>query len=102
MKLRRLTLLLMLYLCLDLANPWMPGAFRFNPDESVEGVCAQDPAIRPQFGPAPTLRPVRADSETGARPTVRRPDFRTPRQWFVGLRQGHSPSADPPSTTEDH
>jgi hypothetical protein len=102
MKLRRLTLLLTLYVSLDLANPWMPGAFRFNPDESVEGVRAQDPTTRPQFGPVATHRPLRADSETGSRPTVRRPDFRASRQWFVDLRQGHSPPADPPSTTEDH
>jgi len=42
----RLTLVLALYVALDLANPLMPGAFAFSVEDSVE---------------AHTIRPIRAD-----------------------------------------
>ena len=42
-------LFLVAHLLIDLAMPSLPGAFRFNPDESVVGVRVQ---------PAPDQKPV--------------------------------------------
>ncbi|HSE03649.1 MAG TPA: hypothetical protein VLK35_05770, partial [Methylomirabilota bacterium] len=35
---RRLILVIAVYVGLDLTNPFMPGAFIFDPEQSVEGV----------------------------------------------------------------
>jgi hypothetical protein len=99
---RRLTLLLVLYVGLDLANPFMPGAFNFDPDESFEGVHVQIHVIRPQFAvvsSAPSARP--ALDRRSTTPTSGRPD-KILREWRVDLRQSHDAPSAPPPPGEDH
>jgi hypothetical protein len=42
---RVFTLLIVLYLALDVSNPFLPGALTFDPDESVEVVQLQRLAV---------------------------------------------------------
>jgi len=99
---RRLTLLIALYVTLDFANPLMPGAVNFDPDESVEGVTIQHHQPRPQFAVVPTAAPVRAESREAPRLLARRSHAPALREWFIDLRQAHARSSDPPPLTEDH
>jgi hypothetical protein len=103
MKSRRLTLLVALYVTLDLSNPFMPGAFTFDPDESVEGVSVHYERGQRQHGTVPAPLPVRGEAgETRSVAVVRRSEVRALAEWFVDLRQAHAPASDPRSLTEDH
>jgi hypothetical protein len=66
---------LLLYLAADFANPLMPGAVCFDPDDSVEGVgCARSSVMAPQVLAAPsraTMPPVTATAPV-TRPTAPR------------------------------
>lgn len=99
---RRLTLLLALYVTLDLANPWMPGAFVFDPDGSVDGAhrslaTPQPPGGAGRVSRAP--RPEVADPRSDAGPRL---GTMAQSGWLVDLRQAHSPSSEPPPPDEDH
>ena len=52
-----------LHLLIDLAMPSLPGAFRFNPDESVVGVRVQPVQVQ-EVKPAAQLDLVRAALES--------------------------------------
>ncbi|MBI4608245.1 MAG: hypothetical protein HY726_04475 [Candidatus Rokubacteria bacterium] len=98
------SLFLVFHLLLDLAMPWLPGAFRFNPDESVVGVRAQpvhtsDVALARQ---ADVLR------EPDALPRLSPKTPADPQRWssavaLIVLLPRRDPSSDPsvPRLTED-
>jgi hypothetical protein len=102
MRYRRLALLVVLYLSLDLTNPFIGCAFNFNLDQSVEGVSRQHerPLIQADRVGLPTA-PMRSETTGARRATlVERPEVRALAEWFVALRQGHATASDP--SPEDH
>jgi hypothetical protein len=100
----RLALVLLVYLSLDLANPLMPGALRFDPDASVEAVRAHGQRHAPPLPAMPAgglpLDPERlapaAAVGLGAAPAP------SPLDWLVTIRRSHQASAPPPHPSEDH
>ena len=102
---RPLTLAVLLYLTADLANPFMPGAFHFSPEESVEATGSTQRARRPTvsssrfkvtpLGPERVSNLSRPERGAGAPPTA----FD---EWFVDLRRSHTPFHEPPSAADDH
>ncbi len=98
MRARRLILVIAIYVGLDLTNPFMPGAFTFDPEQSVEGVHGErggQQLVAPGTPAAPRVQTDR----TLAPP--RRP-APAARKWFAGLRPAHVPVSDPPPRSEDH
>jgi hypothetical protein len=96
-------LLLIVYVALDLSNPFMPGAFRFNPDESVEVCLSEAQRVTSQPGAASAAGPPRGGVRDRARlaRTVT-PDVFAVSQWLADLRQPHAPERDSPPPGEDH
>jgi len=98
---------LLSYVALDLANPFVPGAVRFTAEEGVvwvEGV-AQSGALRLPDGPQAVERrspldqaaPAVACGEAPRRALVRMTG------WLVNVRTADPPACDlPPSPTDDH
>src|SRR5206468_2407251 len=101
---RRLMLAFLLYLTLDLTNPFVAGAFNFNPDECVEGIHrassfaertdasappARMPVVRLASSPPSPVRPP-----AGGRYTIL--------EWLVAARDDTRASGDPPPLSEDH
>lgn len=108
MMARRLTLLIALYVFLDLSNPFMPGAFNFDPDESVDGVaCIRDSSARrgavvsstPPIPVSPT-RDARGDPV--ARAARHAGTSRAVSEWLVDVRRAHVPAPAVSALTEDH
>ena len=101
MRARRLILLLGLYVSLDLANPFMPGAFNFNPDDSVDGVRLHYEVFRSRLAVIPTPPSIR--DAALKRPVVTPQPAEPPAvsEWFVDLRQRQSSSSEPPPV-DDH
>jgi hypothetical protein len=99
------TIAFVIYVGLDLANPFIPGAFAFNPDECVEAVhChgSRAPAAIPSANDSkPAL--TQASALRLARRTVREAGLRDqrsePSQPLVIAHGGPPP---PPSPSEDH
>ncbi|HEU5305653.1 MAG TPA: hypothetical protein VFU40_13465 [Gemmatimonadales bacterium] len=109
MSRRTWTLLLLVYVSLDLSSPFVPGAFNFDPDDCVEGL------HRPIDGRAHNKNgDVRAapvvPAVPGKRPLVAGPAILehclVPRHvisdWLIDLRRSHPPSRDGGSPSEDH
>ncbi len=101
---RCLALILLAYVALDFANPLMPGAVTFDPDDSVE-------AVRAGHVPAPDAVP--SVSEPLVPAVVRAPTprcaiaraaraARTPRERLAHLRRAPAPSSIPARSPEDH
>ena len=99
---------LLLYLAIDLANPFVPGAFRFTAEEGcvwVEGTTharcqpspSPDEAREP--GDRPWLRQSEAERSRAAGLVQRRDAL----AWLAGVRTGDPPARDlPPPTSDDH
>jgi hypothetical protein len=102
MKSRWLTLLVVLYVTLDFANPLMPGAVNFDPDGSVEGLPAQDRHPCLEFVGVPTPVPPSTESREVPCVTARRPQEPDLCEWLVDVRQARSNPSEPPSLSEDH
>lgn len=103
MNRRRLTFLLALCVSLDLASSFVAGAFRFNPDESVDGVSGHSEEIR--LAPGVASAPISERGEAGGQrlaSPVRRPEGFAHIEWAVDLRRSHAPASRPLSLTEDH
>jgi hypothetical protein len=100
---------LLLYLAIDLANPFVPGAFRFTVEEGcvwVEGTTharyrassSPDEAREPEG--RPWLRQSGQERSRAAGPPAR---CREVLVWLAGVRTGDPPARDlPPPTSEDH
>lgn len=100
---RRLTLLLILCLGLDFGSPFIPGAFRFEMDESLDGLPSHVRQTRSDRPAAPMpVPPIREVSRVRPLIQSRGPAGRPHEEWLVDLRQSHAPASDPPSSPEDH
>lgn len=103
MKGRSLALLVVIYLTLDLGNPFMPGAAQFV-DGSLEVVDAGRPAR------SDLPMPARVDAATGHRaepaPARTRASFSAladrPRRWRVPATRTLSDAPAPASAADDH
>jgi hypothetical protein len=104
MKARCLVLLIALYVSMDLSNPWMPGAFVFDADDSVDGLSARrDEARVTDVGRAGAhlarrhrLAPIGLTSLRQA------PPVRPRSVWGGAPRRAHAPSPDPAPSGDDH
>jgi hypothetical protein len=103
---RRLTVLLMFYLTADLSNPWMPGAFVFDADESVEAIAGHRANVE-----RPGIASVRIRSNVDEVPPpseLSRPERRHAvvrlayGEWLVEFRRVHAQAHEFRSPTEDH
>ena len=99
---RRLVLLVAVCVSLDFGSPFLVGAFRFNADDSLEGLSS--PAGRMEPGRFAAPSPLVPMHDSSVRPLVpgRGPVGRRPERWVVELRQSHAPESQSPSSIEDH
>jgi hypothetical protein len=99
MRPRALVLLIALYVSLDLCNPFMPGAFRFDAEESVEGAHAQRGRLEAVgLGGLPATRIA---AETREEPPPPAP-ARAARRRFEAPRPFNGTPSEPPPPGEDH
>lgn len=101
---RYLVLLIALYVSMDFANPWMPGAFVFDPNESVAGLSARrDMACTAGVsGPASDLTPERRLRPVRVASLLSVPRARPQTEWVVEVRRAHSPTPELAPPGEDH
>ena len=99
---RRLTLMITLCVTLDFTSPFVPGAFRFNAEESVDGVNAHRSQVRVKAVSVPTPVPERAEVRPAPRLMPLRHEVRPLSAWLVDVRRAHSPTAAIPLVSEDH
>ena len=103
MRYRRLALVVGLYLCLDLTNPFVGRVFIFDVGESIDGIVGQHERLSARTDatglPVPSAGPTAGSARTAP---ARRMRVRPLDGWFVQLRQAHAPLSDPHSATEDH
>ena len=102
MRAKRLTLLIALCVTLDFTSPFVPGAFRFSAEESVDGVDAHRWHVRAKAISVPTPVPERVEVRPAPRQAPLRHEGRPLSEWLVDLRRAHSPAAAIPLVTEDH
>jgi hypothetical protein len=95
-----------LYVTLDLSNPFHPGAFNFNPEECVEAAHRQQQHAK--VDAVSEAQWLRQHADTAQRVSVSAP-MRLPRtQWRAPVPVAHaaspgsSSSSSPSSPTEDH
>jgi hypothetical protein len=105
---RLATWVLLLYLAIDLANPFVPGAFRFT---EAEGCVWVDGTTHACYRPSPRPNEAR---EPGGPPRLHQSEGECPRApgpaqhqdvlaWLAGIRTGDPPARDlPPPTSDDH
>ena len=99
MSARRLALVVILYLGLDLTNPFVGAAFSF--EDSAEGLATRHVRLQRQDGPALLPEPPTSPSALMARRlSARAPRARAERR--VDLRRGHAAADPPPLSSEDH
>ena len=98
-----------LYVTIDLSSPFVPGAFCFNPDESVEGVSGhRDAGKRANHGSQRAVAPIQAPSTAaGAAVSIRvrheaRPAARVAADWVVEARRSEHPPGPTSPLAEDH
>lgn len=102
---RVLAIAVFAYLTLDVTNPFVPGVFTFDPDESVDGYHAsrhrtassvvRPLSLRPTVGPVGRVAPARPEQ----RPT---PAATVP-PLTRGIHCGHPTArSDSGSSTDDH
>jgi hypothetical protein len=97
--LSRLTFLLALYISLDVANPMMPGALVFSPEDSLEahlarGLRAHDVATASARAPEP-FKPIVQTLVTSF------PAVSAPRSCCTRVTRSRLPSPAPAASTED-
>lgn len=91
------------YVLLDFSSPYVPGAFVFDADQSVEGVVMSGQVLRldgssPVVAPAPD--PIRVGEVRIAFPAQAR--IAAPVEWLVVLRKAHCDSSDRSVLAEPH
>jgi hypothetical protein len=99
MPARPLVLAIAIYVGLDLTNPFMPGAFIFDPEQTVEGLRSE------RSGPpvaAPTAPAAPRVGLPAARSAPLRPSAPAPGRWPAEPRPAHVPGSDPPPPSEEH
>ena len=102
--LQRLVLLLLVYVAVDFANPLMPGAVSFNPDDSVEAVRASQ--ARVGDAPVVAVSPRVADrlqTPASGRPIARvEPVILPPRERLGHRLRAPAPPPASAQSSEDH
>jgi len=100
---------LLIYVAIDLANPFVPGALSFSPDEGVVWVEALTPSAGARSEPdLPAVVPGRRPGgppDGGAAEPVARPAVpaRPLSTWLAEVRTGDPPVRDlPPPSSDDH
>lgn len=104
MTARRLTLLLILYVALDFANPLMPGAVTFDAADCTDGVHSDAARGAGQL-PAGVFVPSGDWITPPTAAAVRTPRPAAPRlpgRWLNAVRRPSTPLAEPPGSVEDH
>jgi len=103
MRIRRLALLVALYVSLDLTNPFIGGAFSFEVGDSLDAVSCPHERLRPEAGTLAVPEPPRPERGERVRPAlVGRLSTRRLDEWLGQLRQAQASLSDPQSPTEDH
>jgi hypothetical protein len=99
MSTRPLVLAIALYVALDLTNPFMPGAFHFDPEESVEGISTER-----SWKAAVTLAAPVVPRVGREHPSPASPHRRDPRARHRSVEPGpaHVRTPEPPPLSEDH
>jgi hypothetical protein len=99
MPTRPLVLAIALYVGLDLTNPFMPGAFHFDPEESVEGISTERIWKVAVALAAPVVRRVERENLPPASPHLRDPRAR---HRAAEPGPAHVRDPEPPPLSEDH
>jgi hypothetical protein len=103
MKGRTLALFLLVYLTLDLANPFMPGVVTF-----VDGRLEVIDTNRPAGIALPVLNSVGTAGALRGEPALTQPSTRTAtagerlRRWWFPARRAFSIAREPASSSDDH
>jgi hypothetical protein len=98
---RPLTLLILLYVALDFANPLMPGAVSFAPAASVDGVPIQDRIPSLPSATARTRVPPSTETREETGLTARQPPPPASGELLVDVTLARSNLFDPPPATDD-
>jgi hypothetical protein len=101
---RRLTLCLLLYVCVDLTNPFIPGAFAFDPDGCVDATTVHRDLREQGGGVDPVPAPARRQPpDAERREPVWRPVAvaRPLADWLVDVRRAHARSTDAVPSPDD-
>ena len=104
MRASRLAILFfLLYVAFDFANPLMPGAVSFDPNDSVEAVRASQARAGAATVATVPRTPERLRAPGEARPVVRaEPVILPPRERLGHRRRAPAPAPPPPQASEDH
>lgn len=99
-----LALVFAAYVCLDFSSPFVPGAFEFDADQSVDGVVIKTSGVHRDG--LPVMVPV-PDAVSGVEISLTLRPPPQPRsvpstEWVVVLREAHSCSSDRSSLVEAH
>jgi hypothetical protein len=99
MPTRSLVLAIAMYVALDLTNPFIPGAFHFDPEESVEGISTERSWKAAVVFPAPIVPRVERAKPLPASPRLRDPRAR---QRSVEPGPAHVRDPEPPPLSDEH
>jgi hypothetical protein len=99
MPARPLILAIALYVGLDLANPFMPGAFHFDPEESVEGISTERSWRTAVAVAAPIVPRIEREKPLPASAHLRDPRAR---HRAAAPGPAHVRDPEPPPLSEDH
>jgi hypothetical protein len=102
---RRLLLGFLLYLTLDLTNPFIAGAFTFDPDGCVDGLHhrASSATERADASVVPARRPVARLAPPSPSPVRPLAGGRhTILEWLVASREDAHAVGDSPAPSDDH
>jgi hypothetical protein len=102
---RTCMLALLVYLTLDLCNPFVGGAFRFNADESTEVTQLKRDGTRMPAASTAAVPVVPVPDRQPVRPQWARPIVRVgiANLWLAGLRHDIDSKQDsPPPSEDDH
>ena len=92
-----------MYVTLDLSNPFIAGAFNFSPDECVEATQRHERAGAVADRAILTAERVRQPRPAERQRGIARAAMRTARtDWRSPTPVAHVERAAPPSLTEDH
>jgi len=103
MKGRTLALFLLVYLSLDVANPFMPGAVTFV-DGRLEVIDAGRPARTdlPVLNGPSAARPSRGEPALTRPPARLAPTGERPPRWRIPARRGLALAPEPALSSDDH
>ena len=91
-----------IYVTLDLSNPFVAGAFNFNPDECVEATQRDQRADAVADRAMQTAQSARQQQAETRRIAARAPTPTPRTDWRSPAPVAHVAAASPPSPTEDH